>query len=157
MSRSIQRGPEPSHRMLRVAERVRHVVSDLLARGEIQDEALEGLIISVSRVAMSSDLKLATIYVLPLLASAHSGAAMADVVEAFRRNHRFIRARIAAEVNLKFAPDVRFKADENFAAGARIDALLDTPKVQRDVFRGQTQQELRDGLEGEGHADTHDV
>ena len=132
MARTQSRGSEPSQRMLRVAELVRHVMADILSRGEIQDEALHGLIVSVPRVMMTPDLKTATIYVMPLLAQANEASVMQAVVEGLKRNQRYIRAQIAAKINLKFAPDVRFRAEDQFANSQRIDAILHSPQVRRD-------------------------
>jgi ribosome-binding factor A len=77
---------------------------------------------------MSADLKLATIYVMPL-----GGRDTADVIEALDRNKKFLRGEIARRVNLKFAPDIRFRADERFDESERIEKLLRTPAVQRDL------------------------
>ena len=116
--------------MLRVGELVRHALSALFARGEIEDEALSGAVITVPEVRMSPDLKLASAYVMPL-----GGERAAEVVEALNRHRKFIRGRVAPEVNLKFAPEIRFFVDETFAEAGRIDALLRSEKVQRDLAR----------------------
>jgi len=128
MPRAHQQGGEPSHRTLRVAELVRHTVSDLLTRAAINDPALEGRVITVPTVRMSPDLKLATVFVMPL-----GGKDAATVVAALERHKKFIRTEIARHVNLKFAPEVRFKADQSFEAGAKIDALFERPEVKRDL------------------------
>lgn len=114
--------------MLRVGELVRHALAGLLARGAITDPVIETHVVTVPRVKMSPDLKLATIYVLPL-----GGKDADEVVAAFDRHKKFLRAEVARQVNLKFAPEVRFKADTSFDNAARIDALLRTPEVQRDL------------------------
>ena len=77
---------------------------------------------------MSPDLKLATVYVMPL-----GGKDVDEVLAALERHKKFLRAEVAHQVNLKFAPDVRFKADSSFDNAARIDALLRTPEVRRDL------------------------
>jgi ribosome-binding factor A len=128
MSRVHQQGGEPSQRMLRVGELVRHTISDLLTRSAVNDPVLEGHVITVPDVRMSPDLKLATVYVMPL-----GGRDIKDVLTALDRNKKFLRSEIAKRVNLKFAPDVRFKADQSFDYGAKIDALLDSPEVKRDL------------------------
>lgn len=117
-----------SQRQLRVGELVRHALSDMLARGDVHDPVLESHMITVPEVRMSPDLRLATIYVMPL------GGRDADaVVAAFDRNKKFLRAEIAHRVNLKFAPDVRFRIDERFEEAERIDRLLQSPRVRRDL------------------------
>lgn len=120
--------PGGSQRQLRVGELVRHAISDILAQGNVHDPVLEGHLITVPEVRMSADLKLATIYVMPL-----GGRDVKDVVAALERNKKFLRGEIAHRVNLKFAPDVRFRADERFDEVDRIDKLLRTPAVQRDL------------------------
>jgi len=120
----------PSQRALRVGELIRHAMSDLLTRGEVHDPVLEGHLITVPEVRMSADLRLATIYVMPL-----GGRDVEQVLAALERNKRFLRGEIAHHVNLKFAPDIRFHADERFAEAERIEKLLRTPAVQRDLKR----------------------
>lgn len=128
MSRVHQKGGEPSQRMLRVAELVRHAVAQLLSRGEISDPELEGLVVTVPSVKMSPDLKLATIYVMPM-----GGEGQDKVVAALDRHKKFLRGEIAHRVNLKYAPDIRFRIDESFENAERIDALLHSPKVAQDL------------------------
>src|SRR5688572_21979204 len=96
----------PSQRMLRVGELVRHALAAFLQRGEIEDAVLEGAVITVPEVRMTPDLKIANAYVMPL-----GGERAAEVVEALNRHHRFIRGRVAPELDLKFAPDLRFFVD----------------------------------------------
>jgi len=116
----------PSQRQLRVGELVRHALSELLARGEIHDDIIAEHVITVSEVRMSPDLRLATIFVLPL-----GGANADEVLAALERNRRFIRGVVARAVNLKFAPDIRFRKDESFESGQHIDRLLDSLKDQQ--------------------------
>jgi ribosome-binding factor A len=118
----------PSQRALRVGELVRHALAELLARGEVHDPVIETHTITVPEVRMSPDLKLATVYVMPL-----GGSDEQAVVEALDRNKRFLRGEIAHRVNLKFAPDLRFRIDERFDEAARIDRLLQSPQVKRDL------------------------
>ena len=119
---------EPSQRMLRVGELVRHKLSEMLARAEIHDDVLQSHVITVPEVRMSPDLKLATVYVMPL-----GGKDLKPVLDALERNKRFIRGEVAHALNLKFAPDVRFRQDESFEEATRIDRLLDSPKVKQDL------------------------
>jgi ribosome-binding factor A len=121
-----------SQRQLRVAETVRHAVADILAHGNVHDAELEGHIITVPEVRMSPDLKLATIYVMPL-----GGRDTETVIAALERNKKFLRGEIAHRVNLKFAPELRFRADERFDEAERIEKLLRTPAVQRDLAPGE--------------------
>ena len=117
-----------SQRQLRVGETVRHAVAEILAHGNVHDPDLEGHIITVPEVRMSPDLKLATIYVMPL-----GGRDVEAVIAALDRNKRYVRGVIARRVNLKFAPEIRFRADERFDEAERIEKLLRTPAVQRDL------------------------
>jgi ribosome-binding factor A len=128
MSRVHQKGGEPSQRMLRVAELIRHAVAQLLSRGEIVDPDLEGFVVTVPSVKMSPDLKLATIYVMPM-----GGQGQDRIVAALDRHRKFVRGEIAHQVNLKYAPDIRFRIDESFEKAQRIDALLHSPEVARDL------------------------
>jgi ribosome-binding factor A len=118
----------PSQRQLRVGEVIRHALAEILQRGAIHDSALDGVVVTVPEVRMSPDLKSATIYVVPL-----GGKGAEVVLPAFERNKRYLRGEIAHRVNLRYAPDLRFRLDESFAEGERIDALLRSPEVKRDL------------------------
>jgi ribosome-binding factor A len=118
----------PSQRQLRVGELIRHALAEMLTRGEVHDPVIEGHLITVPEVRMTADLRLATIYVMPL--GGRDGEA---VVAALERNKRFLRGEIAHRVNLKFAPEIRFRIDERFEEAERIEKLLRTPAVQRDL------------------------
>jgi len=133
MSRGQHREPAsgPSQRQLRVGEAVRHAVSELLAHGEVHDAVIETHLITVPEVRMSADLRVATIYVMPL-----GGRDEAQVLAALDRNKRYVRGAIAKKVNLKFAPDVRFRIDERFGEAERIERLLRSPAVKRDLAGG---------------------
>ena len=120
--------PGGSQRQLRVGETVRHAVADILSQGSVHDPDLEGHIITVPEVRMSPDLKLATIYVMPL-----GGRDTETVIAALDRNKKFLRGEIAHRVNLKFAPDIRFRIDERFDEAERIEKILRTPEVRRDL------------------------
>src|ERR1700709_2918991 len=120
--------PGGSQRQLRVGEIVRHAVADILSQGSVHDPDLEGHIITVPEVRMSPDLKLATVYIMPL-----GGRDIDIVLAALERNKKFLRGETARRVNLKFAPDLRFRADERFDEAERIEKLLRTPAVQRDL------------------------
>jgi ribosome-binding factor A len=130
MPRHHQRDSSSSQRQLRVGELVRHALADILGRGGVHDPVLEGHLVTVPEVRMTADLRLATIYVIPL-----GGRDINDVVAALNRNKKFLRGEIARRVNLKFAPDIRFRIDERFDEAERIEKLLRTPAVQKDLAR----------------------
>jgi ribosome-binding factor A len=117
-----------SPRQLRVGELIRHAVAEMLTRGEIHDPVIEAHMITVPEVRVSADLRLATIYVMPL-----GGRDEQTVIEALDRNKRFMRGELARRINLKFAPEIRFRIDERFDEAERIEKLLRTPPVQRDL------------------------
>jgi ribosome-binding factor A len=118
----------PSQRQLRVGELIRHALAEMLSRGEVHDPTIEAHMITVPEVRMTADLRLATIYVMPL-----GGRDEDAVVAALERNKRFLRGEIARRVNLKFAPDIRFRIDERFDEAERIEKILRTPEVRRDL------------------------
>lgn len=123
----------PSQRQLRVGEIIRHALAEIFARGEVHDADLEGLTVTVPEVRLSPDLKIATVYVMPL------GGAREDKVEsALSRNTRFLRGEVARRVQLKFMPELRFRLDTSFAEGDRIDELLRSPQVARDLAGGKS-------------------
>jgi ribosome-binding factor A len=126
----------PSQRQLRVGELIRHALADMLTRGAVHDPVLEGPMITVPEVRMSADLRLATIYVMPL-----GGHDQTQVVAALERNKKFLRREIARSVNLKFAPDIRFRIDERFDEAERIEKLLRAPEVRRDLEKKNTDDE----------------
>ena len=126
------RGVGPSQRQLRVGELIRHCLAEMLARGDIHDDVLAAHVITIPEVRLSPDLKLATVYVMPL-----GGEDAAPVIEALDRHRRYMRGIIASTVNLKFAPDLRFRFDDTFDEARRIDQLLDSAKVRQDTGKGR--------------------
>jgi ribosome-binding factor A len=130
MPRSFSKPHGASHRLERVGELIRHAVAEILARGEVRDEAFDRHPLTVPHVRMSPDLKLATVLVMPL-----GGHGAGATVEALERHKKELRALVARRVNLKFAPDLRFTLDTSFEAQARMDALLKSPAVARDLKR----------------------
>jgi ribosome-binding factor A len=118
----------PSQRMLRVGELIRHRIAELLTRGDIHDDVIASHVVTIPEVRISPDLKLATVYVMPL-----GGSDVKPVIEALTRNKKFIRTEVAEALNLRYAPDLRFREDETFEEATRIDRLLDSPKVRQDV------------------------
>jgi ribosome-binding factor A len=117
-----------SQRQLRVGELIRHELAAMLTRGEVHDPVIETHMITVPEVCMTADLRLATIYIMPL-----GGRDEKEVLGALERNKRYLRGEIARRVNLKFAPEIRFRIDERFDEAERIEKLLRTPVVQRDL------------------------
>jgi ribosome-binding factor A len=123
----------PSQRMLRVAELIRHKLAEMLSRGDIHDDVIAGSVITVPEVRLSPDLKLATVYVMPL-----GGKDIAPVLAALERNKAYIRREIAHTLSLKYAPDLRFRKDESFEEADRIEKLLASPKVRQDTAKVAT-------------------
>ena len=111
--------------MLRVGEMVRHELAALLARGEIHDDVLAASVVTIPEVRMTPDLKLATVFVMPL-----GGLNVEAVIDALNTHKKFIRSIIAKSVNLKYAPEVRFKHDESFDEASKIDRLLRSAKTR---------------------------
>ncbi|ASY71216.1 30S ribosome-binding factor RbfA [Sinorhizobium fredii] len=119
----------PSQRMLRVGEQVRAAITQVLQRGEVRDPLIEKTVISISEVRMSPDLKIATAYVTPLGVADH-----AVVIEALNKHAKFIRGRLGPQLRqMKYMPDVRFRDDTSFDNYQKIDALLRSPEVSRDL------------------------
>ncbi|CAA2140965.1 MULTISPECIES: 30S ribosome-binding factor RbfA [Methylobacterium] len=130
----------PSQRQQRVAELVRHAIAEVLQRGDIQDPVLGSHVITVPEVRMSPDLKIATAYIMPL-----GGLDEKPVIAALERNKKALRQEVARRVNLKFAPDLRFLRDETFDEADRIDALLRSEKVRRDLESQPQDSDDQDG------------
>ena len=131
MTRRSKSSAPPTQRQLRIGELIRHKLAEMLVRGDIHDDVIASHVITVPEVRLSPDLKLATAYVVTL-----GDTDTAAVIEALMRNRRYIRAEVAQAVNLKFAPDIRFRRDETFEEASRIDQLLATSKVRQDVDKG---------------------
>jgi len=120
--------PGSSQRQLRVGELVRHALAEMLTRGDVHDPVIEKHMITIPEVRVTADLRLATIYVMPM-----GGRDAEEVVAAFERHKKYLRGEIAHRINLKFAPDIRFRVDDRFAEAERIDKLLRSPDVKRDL------------------------
>ncbi len=118
----------PSQRQLKVGELIRHVLAEILARGDVIDEVLSRHSLTVPEVRMTPDLKLATCFVMPL-----GGGDAKEVVAHLEKHKRFLRGELAGRISLKFMPELRFKVDSSFEVSARIDALLASPAVSRDL------------------------
>jgi ribosome-binding factor A len=117
-----------SVRLLRVGEQVRHILSELLARGEVHDDVLTSHSVSITEVRMSPDLRHATVFIKPLL-----GANEEAVLKALRTNTAFFQKEVAARVRLKYAAKLKFLADDSFDEASRIEGLLADPKVAQDL------------------------
>ncbi len=126
----------PSVRTLRVGEQVRHALSDVLMRGEVHDPVLASHMVSVTEVRMSPDLRHATAFVKPLL-----GKDEYEVLKALRTNTAFLQREVASSVKLRFAPKLKFIADESFDEGSHVDRLLRDPKVARDLAKDASDDE----------------
>ena len=119
---------ERSVRLLRVGEQVRHILSEILQRGDVHDEILARHMVSITEVRMSPDLRHATVFVKPLL-----GKDEEVVLKALRTNTAYLQREVAARVNTKYAAKLKFLADDSFDEGTRIDTLLRAPKVAQDL------------------------
>ena len=117
-----------SVRLLRVGEQVRHILSELLARGEVHDDVLSSHSISVTEVRMSPDLRHATVFIRSLMGSDEE-----DVLKALRTNTAFLQREVAHRVRMKYAAKLKFLADESFDEASHIEQLLSDPKVARDL------------------------
>ena len=123
-----------SQRMLRVGEQVRAAITQVLQRGEVRDDLLEKTVISVSEVRMSTDLKVATAFITPLGVSDHE-----TIITALNRHAKFIRGRLGPHLRqMKFMPEIRFRDDTSFDNYKKIDELLRSPEVMRDLEDGDT-------------------
>ncbi|MER8965093.1 30S ribosome-binding factor RbfA [Mesorhizobium sp. M0159] len=119
----------PSQRMLRVGEQVRHALSETLQRGEILDPLIENTVVSVSEVRMAPDLKIATAFVSPLGAK-DAGA----VIEALNKHAKFVRGRVSGALRqMKYMPEFRFRLDTSYDNFQKINELLHSPEVARDL------------------------
>lgn len=118
----------PSQRQLRVGELVRHALAEILARGELMDDEVTRMMITVPEVRVSPDLRNATVYITPL-----GGGEPKKAEKAMARNARWLRGQVAQRINLKFAPELVFRYDDRFDETAHIDALLHSPDVARDL------------------------
>ena len=119
---------ERSVRLLRVGEQVRHILSEILQRGDVHDEILARHMVSITEVRMSPDLRHATVFVKPLL-----GKDEEAVLKALRTNTAYLQREVAARVKMKYAAKLKFLADESFDEGTHIDQLLRAPKVAQDL------------------------
>lgn len=129
----------PSQRQLRVGELIRHTLSDILSRGEVRDPDLERVSVTVTEVRPSADMRHALIFCEPL-----GGKNAKRVIEALNRHRGFLRGLLGHAIRLKFTPELRFVEDQSFAEAEKIEALLKSPRVQRDL------KTVPDGGDGNG-------
>ena len=122
------RNRAPSQRQLRVGEELRHVISGILARGEIRDPDVQGVVITVTEVRASPDLKYATVFIAPL-----GGGDVEAILEGLKRSAKYVRGQVARQVCLRNTPQLVFEVDTSFDTGSHIDSLLHRPEVQRDL------------------------
>ncbi len=126
--RAVETSETRSVRLLRVGEQVRHILSDILMRGDVHDDMLASHLVTITEVRMSPDLRHATVFAKPLL-----GANKEAVLKALRTNTAYLQREVAARVRMKYAARLKFLADESFDEGSNIDALLRKPEVARDL------------------------
>ena len=126
--RKVETPEGRSVRLLRVGEQVRHILSDILTHGDVHDDTLQSHLVSVTEVRMSPDLRHATVFVKPLLGQDEEG-----VLKALRTNTAFLQSEVARRVNTKYAAKLKFRADESFDEGGKIDQLLRKAHVAQDI------------------------
>lgn len=129
-SSSQDRGEGRSVRTLKVGEAMRHVLADVLARGTLRDDVLDRHIVSISEVRVSPDLRHATAYIMPV---GVTPAEQEAVLKALNNHSKQLKGEMARRVNTKYAAEIHFRVDESYAEAARIDALLRSPQVARDL------------------------
>ncbi len=126
----------PSQRQLRVGEMLRHALSQILLRGEIRDDDLVGVSVTVTQVKPSPDMRHATVFVEPL-----GGRNAKAIVAALNRHKAFLRGEMGHMIALKFTPELRFVEDTSFAEAEKIETLLKSERVQRDLARDEADEE----------------
>ncbi len=131
MARNQSTPEQHSVRLLKVGEQVRHIISEILTRQQVHDDTLSAHTVSVTEVRMTPDLRTAAVFVKPLL-----GEEEEAVLKALRTNTAFFQREVAQRLKLKFAAKIQFRADETFDEASRIDALLNDPRVKRDLSEG---------------------
>jgi ribosome-binding factor A len=128
MTKHHSRSSSPNQRVLRVGELVRHAIVEVFSQEGVHDPVLASHVLTFPEVRMSPDLRLATVYVMPL-----GGRGVEAVLAALEKNKRWLRGALAKRIDIKFMPELRFRADETFDEAERIDRLLRSPEVARDL------------------------
>jgi ribosome-binding factor A len=124
-----RRDAGPTQRQLRVGEMLRHALSDILRRNEIRDPDLDGISVTITQVKPSPDMRYAAVYCAPL-----GGAGTDRIIAALNRHKGFLRGQMGHMITTKFTPDLRFLEDQSFAEAEKIENLLKSPQVQRDLL-----------------------
>ncbi len=130
----------PSQRQLRVGEMLRHALSEILSRGEVQDPDLEGVLVTVSEVRVSPDLRHATAFVV-----GHGGGGTDGAVRGLGRSSRFLRGELGRRIRIKFTPELHFRADESFDTASHLEEVLRSDRVRKDIA---PQTDTDDDLDG---------
>ncbi len=126
-----------SQRQLRASEMIRHALVEVMRENEIRDPALVGVSITVAEVRLSPDLKHATCFVEPLGAgvdTSDTAGHVDEIIKALNANAKFLRGALGRHIDMRFTPDLKFRHDESFEAAARLNRLLDDPRVRADSF-----------------------
>ncbi|HKD48582.1 MAG TPA: 30S ribosome-binding factor RbfA [Rhizomicrobium sp.] len=126
----------PSQRQLRVGEMLRHALADILRRNEIRDPELDGVSVTITQVKPSPDMRYATVYCAPL-----GGKNAGPIIAALNRHKGFLRGQMGQMITTKFTPDLRFLEDQSFAEAEKIENLLKSPQVQRDLVTSDQNEE----------------
>ena len=138
-SRHARRELGPSQRQLRVGEMLRHALAEILSRSDIRDTDLDGVSVTITQVKPSPDMRYATVYCAPL------GGGNADrVIAALNRHKGFLRGQMGHMISIKFTPDLRFVEDQSFAEAEKIENLLKSPEVQRDLAHSDESEDDND-------------
>ena len=135
-SRHDRRDPGPSQRQLRVGEMLRHALADILRRNEISDPYLDGVSVTITQVKPSPDMRYATVYCEPL-----GGKNGKEIVAALNRHKGFLRGEMGKMISIKFTPDLRFVEDESFAEAEKIENILKSDRVSRDLAAPSDEEE----------------
>ena len=138
-SRHARREQGPTQRQLRVGEMLRHALAQILARSDIRDPDLDGVSVTITQVKPSPDMRYATVYCVPL-----GGGDIAPIIVALNRHKGFMRGEMGHMISTKFTPDLRFVEDQSFAEAEKIENLLRSPLVQRDLAPSDESEESDD-------------
>jgi ribosome-binding factor A len=133
MSRK-KKGKAPSQRQLRVGEELRHILAELLGRGDLHDPALAGKSITVSEVRPSPDMRHATVFVMPLGGTGD----VAEIVGALNHAAPYLSHEVGRRITMKFTPKLHFELDQVFEEAEHIESMLRRPDVARDLVRDDT-------------------
>jgi ribosome-binding factor A len=129
-----KKGKAPSQRQLRVGEELRHILAELLGRGDLHDPALAGKSITVSEVRSSPDMRHATVFVMPLGGKGD----VAEIVAALNHAGPYLSHEVGRRITMKFTPRLHFELDQVFDEALHIETLLHQPAVARDLIRDDT-------------------